>query len=428
MAVQYPYDLMSIAAAKYAVPIKRVLLAHNFYREAGGEDAVYRNEQRLLEAHGIEVFTYERHNNETERYNPFQLVQHGVRVAWNASNYKDIEAIIRQFKPDIAHFHNTFQMISPSAYQACADHHVPVIQTLHNFRLICPGGLLQRDGIPCEKCVGTSLWPALQHRCYRHSLMATVSVVWMLQRNRSAGIYRKAVSRYIALTAFQASRLVAGGIPADRISIKPNCLLDPPAPANGQGGFMVYVGRISEEKGVRTLLRAWREVPNVPIKIVGDGPLRSELQAATHDLVHIEWLGQLDHEQVTDLIGQAVMLVAPSECYEGLPMVILEAYACGTPVLASRIGSLTELIIENETGYLFPPGDTNALATVARRLWDDQPLLHNLRPGVRRRFEKHYTAERNIKILMNIYRSCLQDKAGHLTPILSDRFSTVRAD
>jgi len=219
--------------AKTPKPLK-ILLAHNFYRSAApsGEDAVYRAERALLARAGHEIIAYERHNDTIDDSNLRKNIDLALSGAWSRHSYAEISALIRRARPDIAHFHNTFPLISPSAYAACRDNGVPVVQTLHNYRLICANGLLLRDGKPCESCVGTSLWPALRYRCYRGSLPATGAVVWMLARNRRRGTYRHLVDRYIALTRFAAGRLAAGGLPAERITVKPNFLDAPPLGAD----------------------------------------------------------------------------------------------------------------------------------------------------------------------------------------------------
>lgn len=390
----------------------RVLLAHDFYRSSApsGEDAVFRNECRLLGVNGIEVIPFERFNDKIDDSTFAKRMGLALDGSWSRSTYGDLTRIIRERRPDVAHFHNTFPLISPSAYAACQDNGVPVVQTLHNYRLICPGALLLRNGKPCEDCVGASLLPALRHRCYRGSLSATTALVWMIASNRTRGTYNKLVNRYVALTRFSASKLVAGGLPHDRMEVKPNFLFDVPEPGNGDGGYAVYVGRLSEEKGVETLLTAWGNNPNLPLKILGDGPLRAALQKRAYDEgLGVEFLGFRSREEILDIVGQAVLQIVPSQWYEGFPMVILEAYACGTPVVASRIGSLNEIVIENETGLKFEPGNAEDLAAKVNALFTNPDRLKLFRHNARAVFEKHYTAERNFIQLMDIYRHAIED-------------------
>jgi glycosyltransferase involved in cell wall biosynthesis len=320
----------------------KILLVHDHYRSSApsGEDQVFRNELTLLKKHGVDVTTFERFNDDINDSSRIKRLKLARDTAWSPTTYQDLSELVSEIRPDIAHFHNTFPLISPSAYLACREYGVPVVQTLHNFRLICPGALLIRDGRPCEDCVGTNLLPALRYRRYRGSLPATGALVWMLMRNRWHGTYTTLVNRYIALTEFAAGRLIAGGLPRDRMSVKPNFSPNISVPGTGDGGYVVYVGRLSEEKGVRTLLTAWKLVAGIPLKIMGDGPLRKELELiAMRDNISAEFLGFCDRPTIVDIVGRATFQIIPSEWYEGFPMVVVEAYACGTPVVASRIRS-----------------------------------------------------------------------------------------
>lgn len=391
----------------------KVLIIHNFYRSSApsGEDSVFQNEKALLLGKGVDVVTYEMFNDKIDTSSLAHRARLALNTAWSNDTYQAVEHLIKQTKPDIAHFHNTFPQISPSAYAACRNNGVPVVQTLHNFRLICPGGLLLRDGRPCEDCVGTNLLPALRYRCYRGSLPATGALVWMLLRNRWHGTYTTLVNRYIALTEFAASRLIAGGLPKDRISIKPNFAPGVSVPGPGYGGYAVYVGRLSAEKGLRTLISAWKLIPEIPLKILGDGPLREELiDLSLKNNLPIKFLGFCDRPTIIDTVGRAAFQVVPSEWYEGFPMVILEAYACGTPVVCSRIGGLDEIVREGETGVKFEAGDADDLARTVKQLLGDPARLSAMREKARAAFLTNYTPERNFQLLMDIYSRTLD---GH---------------
>ncbi len=384
----------------------KVLLAHDFYRSSApsGEDAAYRNERSMLEKAGVGVVPFERHNDAIDDSTLSRRVSLALNGAWSRKSYDDISALVRRTKPDVAHFHNTFPLISPSGYAACRDNGVPVVQTLHNFRFICPGALLLRGGKPCEACVGATLLPALLHRCYRNSAAATAAQVWTLVRNRRLGVYSGQVDRYVALTRFAASRLAAGGLPAERIDVKPNFLPDDPGPGAGDGGYAAFVGRLSEEKGVRVLLSAWRSVCGFPLKIAGDGPLRPELERqAVQEGLAVEFLGYRRKDEVNALLRNAVLSILPSICYEGVPMSMIESFACGTPVLASRIGSLAELV-EEDTGVTFEAGNPDDLAAIVAGLRKDPGRLAGLRATTRNTFESRYTEKKNLQALLGIYR------------------------
>ena len=290
---------------------------------------------------------------------------------------------------------------------------MPVVQTLHNFRFVCPGGLLLRNCRPCEECLRGNLLPALWHRCYRDSFTATLSQVWTIASNRRRGTYKKLVNHYIALTGFAARKLSAGGLHTDRISVKPNFLPDPPNPGTGEGGYAVYVGRLSGEKGVRTLLSAWRAFPDFPLKMVGVGPLRAELaERIDREGLNVELSGMRNREELFDIIGGASIQIVPSECYEGFPLVILEALACGTPVVASRIGSLDEIVADGEAGVKFASGDPAALAEKVGQMLSDRSRLVLMRRRSRMLFENNYTSEINFNRIIEIYRIVLDKSSG----------------
>lgn len=394
----------------------RVLLAHEHYRSGApsGEDAVFRNERELLEHKGLEVIPFERFNDDIDDSRFRQRIGVARNAAWSRRIYEELSQVIRSTRPHIAHFHNTFPLISSSAYAACQDGGVPVVQTLHNYRLICAGGLLLRDGRPCEDCIGKTLLPALAHRCYRGSLPATGAVVWMLARNRWRGSYATLVNRYIALTRFAAARLIAGGLPAERMEIKPNFLSNAPSVGNGGGGYAVYAGRLSAEKGVVTLVKAWKRSDGFVLVIMGDGPLRQQLeQQVADERLPVRLLGVRPREEVLKVVSGAQLQIVPSEWYEGFPMSVIEAYACGTPVVASRIGSLDEIVREGETGAKFAPGDAEDLRRQVDRLRNDPDALEGMRATTRAVFDSSYGPDDNFAKLMEIYENAMQDFEHH---------------
>ena len=391
----------------------KVLVAHDHYRSSApsGEDAVYRNERNLLESRGLDVVPFECFNDDIEDGSLAAKIRVAADTAWSRRTYARLSELIRRARPDVAHFHNTFPLMSPSVYAACRDHSVPVVQTLHNYRLICAGAMLTRNGRPCEQCVGHAPWPALRHRCYRDSLPATSAVVWMLTRNRARRTYETLVDRYIALTRFAAEKLVAGGLPPDRMELKPNFLPRPRGPGAGDGNYAVFVGRLSREKGLRTLLEAWKAVKGLPLKIVGDGPLRPDLEdTARRNALAVEFVGRRTSEEVLDLLASAALCVVPSEWYEGFPMVVVEAYSCGTPVVASRIGSLSEIVVEGVTGAGFEPGNAADLAARVSALVANRPRLAALRRTTRAEFDSLYTADRSYETLLAIYSRAIENR------------------
>jgi glycosyltransferase involved in cell wall biosynthesis len=394
----------------------KVLIAHNFYQQPGGEDQCVAAEVAMLRARGHDVVQYCLHNDSIATMNQLEVAS---RTLWSGPAHREIRELLRRHRPHVAHFHNTFPLISPAAYYAARAENVPVVQTLHNFRLLCPNALFFRDGKVCEDCLGRAIpWPSVVHRCYRDSAAASTGVATMLTVHRALGTFRKAVDVYIALTEFSRQKFIAGGLPPEKIVVKPNFLHFDLGPGGGAGGYGMFVGRLSPEKGLPTLLQAWQHLRgDVPLRIVGDGPLSAAVQEAAVKDPRIQWLGRKSLEEVYALLGEAVFLVVPSQCYETFGRVVVEAFARGTPVVVSNLGAMAELVDPGRTGLLFEAGNAADLATQVRRLLADGSALTRLRQQARCEYEAKYTAEANYSTLMAIYRTAgaREEGAGERT-------------
>jgi glycosyltransferase involved in cell wall biosynthesis len=285
-----------------------------------------------------------------------------------------------------------------------------VIQTLHNYRLLCPSAIFFRDGHACENCLGKLIpWPGVLHRCYRDSRAATGAVAAMLVVHRLLRTWERTVDIFIALTEFARQKFIQGGLPADRVVVKPNFVYPDPGPGAHDGGYALFAGRLSPEKGVRTLLAAWERLgPGIPLKIAGDGPLAREVARACERHPQIEWLGAQPLERVYALMGAAALVIAPSEWYETFGRVVVEAYAKGTPVIASDLGALAELVEDGRTGLRFRPGNPEDLAAKVAWAWRHPRELAAMGREARREYELKYTAERNYELLMEIYRLAIE--------------------
>lgn len=393
----------------------KILIAHNYYQQAGGEDHCVTAEVAMLQDRGHEVIRYSLHNDAVDSMNRIQV---GLRTIWSRAGHHDIQALIRAHRPDVVHFNNTFPLISPAAYYAARAERVPVVQTLHNFRLLCPNALFFRDGKVCEDCLGKAIpWPGVLHKCYRGSRAASATVAAMLTTHRALGTWRNAVDAYIALTEFGRRKFVEGGLPADKVVVKPNFVYPDPGVGAGTGRYAVFVGRLSEEKGIDTLLTAWKSLgATIPLKIVGNGPLAGAVaQAATPDS-GIEWLGSRPPEEVYPLIGQATFLVLTSQCYENFPRVVIEAFAKGTPVIVSDLGAMAHVVDPGRTGMRFEPGNAADLAAKVRQLLAAPLDLERMRQAVRQEYETKYTASSNYDTLMAIYEQARRTAAAASVP------------
>ena len=378
----------------------KILVAHNAYQQRGGEDAVVEAEVSLLREHGHEVEMYRQHN---DALNHMPRALAAISTVWSRRSAGDIDALCEHFKPEVIHVHNTFPLISPSLYWAAGKRHVPVVQTLHNFRLLCPQAIFLRDGKICEDCIGKLPWRSVTRKCYRESAAQSAVVAGMLSAHRALGTYRDRVTRYIALNRFARDKYVEGGLPAARFRIKPNFVSSAAAPTweNRRGGL--YVGRLSSEKGLEVLAAAAGPSDGAPLEVIGGGPL----EALAREAFGARYLGYLPLEEIMARMGRARFLVLPSICYENSPRTIVEAFSCGLPVIASRLGALADIVRDGATGLLFNAGDAADLA--AKIAWAEshpEQMLHMGR-AAREEYETQYTPQRNHALLMDIYEDAI---------------------
>lgn len=384
---------------------RTVAIAHNYYQQAGGEDQVFASEAALLERNGHRVIRYEEDNARIADRSPAVTA---IDAIWSTNSARSLTELIRREKPDLVHFHNTFPLISPAAHYAVHREGLPVVQTLHNFRLLCPGATLFRNGAVCEDCIRQfSLRPAMLHKCYRGSRPATAAVATMLTVHRAARTWKRKVNVYIALSEFARRKFIQGGLPASRIMVKPNFVSPDPGMGTGSGGYALFAGRLSAEKGIAVLTSAWRELADIPLVVAGDGPL-----AGTKWPAGVNWIGRQSREKILELMRDARVLIFPSEWYEGAPMAIIEAFACGLPVIASDLGSMAEMVAHERTGLLFNPGDAADLASKVRWVFEHPDAMPAMRAAARREFEEKYTAERNYEMLTAIYEMAVTNFRG----------------
>jgi glycosyltransferase involved in cell wall biosynthesis len=386
----------------------RILSVHNRYLIRGGEDESREAEENLLRQMGHQVDVYEEDNRTLAS---LTKVQAFTKTIWSKSSYRKIREQLDRAQYDIVHIQNFFPIISPSAHYAAQAAGVPVVQTLRNYRLLCPNALFFRDNQVCEDCLGKTIpYPGVLHRCYRESLPASVGVTAMLTTHRLLKTWTRKVNVYIALTNFAREKYIQGGLPPEKIVVKPNFVSPDPGVGLGNDRYALYVGRLSVEKGLDTLLAAWRQLDGkLPLKIVGDGPLSDEVRVAAQSLVDVEWLGIKSMSEVHTLMGNATVLIFPSKWYETFGRVAVEAFAKGTPVIAANIGALQGLIDSGRTGLHFQSGNAEDLALKVAWLVDNPEALKQMRQEARSEFENKYTDRTNYKILIDIYERAIED-------------------
>jgi len=381
----------------------RVLIIHNYYQQAGGEDAVVAEEMALLKRNEIAVELYAKRN---DSINTMSGIQVAVDTMWARKTVNEVLAVIQSFKPDVIHAHNTFPLISPSVYYAAAQSGVPVVQTLHNFRLFCAQAMFMRNGQVCEDCLGKLAWRGIVHGCYRESKIQSAAVVSMQGLHRMLGTYQHQVTRYIALNQFCCDKFIAAGLPQSRMRIKPN-FIDLPACSHDYAAIRsggLFVGRLSKEKGLVTLAEAASIYVQIKLDVIGIGPEAEVLRANPN----IHCMGWQQPADIYERMRRAAYLVMPSLWYENFPRTLVEAFACGLPVIASRLGAMAELIEDGVTGLLFSPGNAKDLAS--KMQWADShpEAMSSMGKQARLEYEAKYTSDINFRQLMAIYHDAVE--------------------
>ncbi len=383
----------------------KVLIAHNYYRQSGGEDEVFRRESELLRSAGHEVLEYTTHNGEIAEDGILSKAKLAARTLWARDSVARLRLLLRRERPDLAHFHNTFPLISPAAYYACQQEGIPVVQSLHNSRLICPAATFYRNGSACLDCLGRSLpWPGVVHACYRNSHLQTAVIAGMLAGHRILGTWHEQVDAYIVFTEFYRQKFIGAGLPREKLFVKPHFLAADPGMKHTTGDYALFLGRLAPEKGIPTLLKAWQSLRHIPLRIAGEGPMEGDVKRLAEHNPSVFALPHLSRKECVDLIKGARFLVWPSEGYnETFGLVAIEAFACGTPVVAARIGAMQEIVADHWNGLQFTPGEPDDLASKLNWAWSHPAEMEAMGVAARSEYTTKYTAEVNRQLLMEIY-------------------------
>jgi glycosyltransferase involved in cell wall biosynthesis len=391
----------------------KILLAHNHYQQLGGEHTAVEAQLALLRKHDHQIITYTKDNAAIESFDLYERALFFPRTIFSFETYEQIRDLIRRERPDVAHIHNVFPLISPAIYRALSDADVPIVQTIHNFRFLCPNSLFYTHDRICERCKHGNTLHAIRWRCYRESYALSALYASSIGLHRRWGTFRK-INRFLALSEFSAHKFVESGLTtADRIRVLGNFLPDPiPGPGSfaSREPFILYLGRLSAEKGVIVLLEAMATLPQLQLKIGGDGPQMQALQELAHQrgLRNVEFLGRVTGEVKWELLRRAQAVVVPSVWYEHFPFAVLESMAAGTAVVASNLGSLPHLVADGDTGMLFRPGDANHLQQQLAALVSNPAEALRMGQNARTAVERNWTASRHYSRLMEIY----QEAAG----------------
>ena len=387
----------------------RVLQAHNRYKISGGEDVAVKSEFIILKKNNNIVNLFEVSNQNISGWKTKIIT--ALKVSYSRKFNNMLSERIRVFKPEIIHVHNFFPLITPSIYDVAKKFSVPVIQTLHNYRIICPGAYLVRKGKICEDCLYGPTYQAALHKCYRDSAIGSFAVAHMVQKHKNQLTWDKKINRFIVPSEFAKKKFVQAGLSSEIITVKPNFIYPDPGIRNANGKFALFVGRISKEKGILTLMQAIENIERFPVKIIGDGPMIEDINKIKNykSLSNIEIIGQHNRKEVFQLIHNAAFIIFPSEWYETFGLVCAEAFACGKPVITSRLGSMAEIVEDGVTGLHFEAGNPIDLADKINWLIKHPDECRKMGRNARMEYLDKYTAEKNYESLMDIYQQALND-------------------
>lgn len=384
----------------------KVLIVHNCYRDRTGEDSVFNREANLLRSYGHSVHTWKVDNRNIRLQNFTDQVHLAKNTIWSKVAHQRLLRTLLELKPDIVHVHNILPLLSPAIFHACSKAKVPVIHTLHNYRLLCPSTTLFRDGKICEKCVSDTLINSVRHACYRNSRTQTAAVAAMLQYHRWKGTWRNKIDGYIALSKFQKSKLLHSGICEDKIYLKPNFIEDTPNPANIPkfGSYYLFVGRLIDEKGVQLLIESYQNAESdYPLIIMGPGYLKDMVVQAARENSQIKYVGVQEKSDVTEWMKDAIALLFPSVWHECSPMTILESFSCSLPVVSTDFGSITDMVKHEKTGYVFSPATSKELINAIQWIETHSKEWLSLKKNLAQNIDSIYFRTANYERLIEIY-------------------------
>jgi glycosyltransferase involved in cell wall biosynthesis len=378
----------------------RILLVHNFYRFAGGEDTAFETSRALLVEQGLDVETFTSSSLELlSKHSPVWML--GTAIS-GGSLARTFGSRIEELRPHILHFHNMWPHMSPSFLRVARLARIPTVVTLHNYRHTCISGLLFRDGEFCSECLERRIaWPGVKYGCYGSGRPASAGAALIHFANRASGAWADGADRYVVPSQYAAERALDAGVPGHRLRVIPNTVNPNPTPGMGRAGYAAYAGRLSREKGVRTLIELWRRSPPpMPLKVAGTGPMEGEVRSLVDGIPNAEWVGQLDKTQLMSFLGDARVMIVPSRSPETFGLSAVEALAVGTPVVVARVGALPELVTAGDGSVLFEPGDWQSLRQALSRF---EKHDENRRRSARQMFESRYSPDAHSRALLRLY-------------------------
>ena len=395
----------------------KVLQLHNFAMGRGGIENVIASDTRLLRGGGSEVERFSINNADVKG---LSNVRAGMKAIWNVQAHREVKRLIDEFQPDVAHVYTPFPIMSPAVFRAASRMGVPTVVTVQSYRYSCVNGLFYRNGQVCELCLGKRFKVAgVRYRCYHESLLGSGTLAASLALHSTMGTFRDHIDVWLVNSEFMRQKLGEEGISTQKIVVKPNTTPDPGYTPGVTGNHAIFAGRLEREKGIPTLLAAWASNRGLPsITILGDGPLRSEVEQAAQRDPRITYRGWLDHDEVQEELRSARFMILCSEWYEGQPVIALESFSCGTPIIASDVGNFSEMVMPGENGFRFESGSVSSLTSVVEQAWrtTDPSEIAALRERARNTYLVNHSEEKNRVELHAAYSRAIYGRSFGCVP------------
>lgn len=384
----------------------KILQIHNYYQQPGGEESVMNTEAVLLQKHGHTVLKYTCSNDAIRSSGLMSNIKTGIDTIWSFKHYKGIKAFLLKERPDICHVHNSFPLISPSIFYGCKSVGVPVVLTVHNYRLMCANGLFLREEKPCEDCLKSNMFNGVKHKCYRNSALATATVAASMELHHYFNTWNTKVDSIIALTPFQKEKLIEKGVEEHKIVVKANTVIKPDNTSSEKSDGLLFIGRLDHVKGADLLIDVAKRFPETIINVVGQGPLLEELTAEKN----IFCFGQLSRSEVFEKISNCRAVILPTRFYEGMPMTIIESLACGKPIITTNHGAMPSMISPKQNGWLFEQGNQESLFSAVSAALNEQNNHEQIKINCIEAYQQNYSEEVSYKAIINIYESAINGK------------------
>ena len=389
----------------------KILFCHNFYQQAGGEDVAVANEMAMLEQHGHEVKLFSVSNNSIKTF--WHKLFVSFRLTYSKKYKNKLKNVIADFTPDIVHVHNFFPLLTPSIFDACVEMNVPVVHTLHNYRLICPSATLFVNGACNEESIEKNAYAMVKYKAYKNSFLGTFILARAIEKTKKNKLWSIQIDQFITPSQSVKNTYIKGGFLSEKITVKANFIqplqisplpsIQPPLQEEKNEEYAIFLGRLVEEKGIIMLLNSWRET-DIELRIYGGGSLEKTCKTAQRK--NIKYCGEVPREEALQALKYAKFLIMPAQWHEPFGLVVIEALSLGIPVIAAKMGAMPELIAHGYNGLIFEHDDISDFHQQIDQM-KNRPKLTEMKKNALNSFDKQYTATMNYPLLIDIYNKCL---------------------